>query len=274
MTNKIFYNSSLPRSGSTLLQNLLAQNPDFYTSPTSGLFDIITSIKSTYTHTVEFLAQDQSVTINGYRSLINGAMYGYYNGMTDKPYSIDKNRAWIGEYRFIDAYDKNPKIICMIRDLRSIYSSIEKKYRKNPLLDHQITDWKELRGVTTYKRVVELSTSRLISTSTESIYQSILEGYDNKILFIKYEDFCVDPIPDLKRIYKYLDLPYFEHDVTNVIQITNENDQLYGSFGDHKIRPTIAPIEEDYKYILGYNACKLITDTYDWYYHHFDYKIN
>ncbi len=32
----IFYQSSLPRAGSTLLQNILAQNPDIYATPTSG----------------------------------------------------------------------------------------------------------------------------------------------------------------------------------------------------------------------------------------------
>jgi sulfotransferase len=272
MTKKVFYNASLPRSGSTLLQNVLAQNPEIYTSPTSGLFDIVTGTKTIYTNSTEFVAQDQSVTIDGYRSLVKGAMYGYYNGMTDKPYSIDKNRGWIGEYKFIEAFDPDAKIICMVRDLRSIYSSIEKKYRKNPLLDHEITNWHELRGITTYKRVIELSTSRLISTSTESIYQAILEGYDSKILFIKYEDFCVDPFTYLKKIYTYLELPYFEHDIINVQQVTHENDQLYGSFADHIIKPTIAPVQEDYSHILGFEVCKLITDMYDWYYHHFDYK--
>ena len=31
MIKKIFYNSSLPRSGSTLIQNILGQNPEFHT---------------------------------------------------------------------------------------------------------------------------------------------------------------------------------------------------------------------------------------------------
>jgi hypothetical protein len=36
---KIFYQSSMPRAGSMLLQNILAQNPDFYVIPTSGLLE-------------------------------------------------------------------------------------------------------------------------------------------------------------------------------------------------------------------------------------------
>lgn len=273
MTKKVFYNSSLPRAGSTLLQNLLAQNPEIYSSPTSGLFDLITSTKTTYTNTTEFVAQDQSLTINGYKGLLKGAMYGYYDGMSDRPYSIDKSRAWIGEYKFLDSFDSNPKIICMVRDLRSIYSSIEKKYRENPLLEHELTNWKDVKGITTYQRVLELSNSRLISTSTQCIYQSMLEGYDNKILFIKYEDFCVTPLLYIKKIYTYLGIPYFEHDFNNIQQFTNEYDQLYGSFGDHTIRPKITPVQEDFRTVLGSEVCHLITDMYRWYYDKFNYKI-
>jgi len=38
---KIFFHCSLPRSGSTILQNILGQNPDFYVTPTSGLMELI-----------------------------------------------------------------------------------------------------------------------------------------------------------------------------------------------------------------------------------------
>ena len=125
-----YFMSGLPRSGSTLLQNILAQNPKIYSSPTSGLFDLLTSTKLMYSDSVSFLAQDQKQTIHGYRGLLKGAIYGYYGAMTDRSYAIDKHRGWLGEYKFINEYDPNVKMICMVRDLRSIYSSIEKKYRQ------------------------------------------------------------------------------------------------------------------------------------------------
>lgn len=31
----------MPRAGSTLLQNVMAQNPDIYATPTSGLCDVL-----------------------------------------------------------------------------------------------------------------------------------------------------------------------------------------------------------------------------------------
>ena len=273
MVKKVIYNSSFPRSGSTLLQNIFAQNPDMYPSPTSGLFDILTASKTLYSDSVSFLAQNQKETIHGYRGLLKGAIYGYYNSMTDRSYAIDKHRGWLGEYKFINEYDPNVKMICLVRDLRSIYSSLEKKYRQNPLLDHEVTSWKDLRGTSTYKRIIELSNSVLMSTSTESLYQSILEGYDKNILFIKFEDFCINPDFYMKQIYEYLELPYFLHNFNNIEQFTHENDQMYGSFGDHTIQSKLEPVFEDYKYILGYDTCELIVNTYKWFYDYFKYKI-
>ena len=57
-TPKIFYQSSMPRAGSTLLQNILAQNPDFYVTPTSGLLELIFGARANYTNSPEFKAQE------------------------------------------------------------------------------------------------------------------------------------------------------------------------------------------------------------------------
>ena len=41
MEQKLFFQSSLPRAGSTLLHNIVGQNPDFFVTPTSGLVDLM-----------------------------------------------------------------------------------------------------------------------------------------------------------------------------------------------------------------------------------------
>ena len=37
MQQRLFFNSSLPRAGSTLLSNIVGHHPHFYVSPTSAL---------------------------------------------------------------------------------------------------------------------------------------------------------------------------------------------------------------------------------------------
>lgn len=270
---KVIYNSSFPRSGSTLFQNILAQNPEVYSSPTSGVYNILDAARNKYTVSEEFLAQDRSTVGEGFKGLLKGAIYGYYDALTDRKYAIDKNRCWLLDYKFIDSYDPNPKMICFIRDLRGIFSSLEKKYRQNPLLASSITSLDEMKGLSTYSRVIELSNTYMISVSTQALHQVILEKLDKYILFIKFEDFCINPEENMKKVYSYLEIPYYQHDFDNVEQFTHENDQVYGFFGDHTIRQKVATIENDWEEILGVDNCRSIVDNYYWFYEHFGYVI-
>ena len=49
MNKKIFYNASLPRAGSTLLQNVMMQNPEIYSTPTSGIIECLLNARTIYT---------------------------------------------------------------------------------------------------------------------------------------------------------------------------------------------------------------------------------
>jgi len=58
MDKIIYFNSSLPRAGSTLFQNLIGQNPQFYVTPTSGLIELVSGAKNHYNGSQEIRAQD------------------------------------------------------------------------------------------------------------------------------------------------------------------------------------------------------------------------
>ena len=79
MVSKIFFNSSLPRAMSTLLQNVIGQNPAFYVTPTSGLLELLFSARINYTNSIEFKAQDREKMQGAWLGFCNGAMHGYFN---------------------------------------------------------------------------------------------------------------------------------------------------------------------------------------------------
>jgi sulfotransferase len=91
------------------------------------------------------------------------------------------------------------------------------------------------------------------------------------MLFIKYEDLAKNPEPEMRKIYQYFDLPYFSHDFDNIEQITQEDDSVYGIYGDHKIRKKLEPLRSDYKEVLGQEACNWIKNKYRWFYDEFKY---
>jgi len=272
MIEKVFYQSSMPRAGSTLLQNILAQNPDIYATPTSGICDLLLNAKSNFTNGIEFKAQDSKIMEAGFRGFCKSALYGFYNNITDRRYVIDKCRGWSVTYDFINWFDSDPKVIIMVRDLRSIVSSLEKKFRQNQHLDTGLQNWNDMKGTTVDKRIdIFLNTAPPLYAPIDIIYDVIVRKISKKCLFIKFEDLTRNPETELIKIYNYLGIDYYKHDFNNVEQFTQENDAFYKPFGDHHIRGKIEPVDEDYISILGKHNCDYITSKYSWYYKAFNY---
>ena len=273
MVNKIFFQSSMPRSGSTILQNIIGQNPDFYVTPTSGVLELLFGARINFTNSPEFKAQDIKLMEQGFKGFCQGGMFSFYNAITDKKYVMDKSRGW-GVYRpFLNEIYPNPKIICMVRDLRSIVSSYEKIYRKNALRQDSIRNDSTAQGTSVYKRVDEwVHPQNAIGRALERLQEINHLGYSEKILFVKYEDLCIYPEREIKRIYDYLEIPFYEHDFNNVEQITTEDDSVYGLTSDlHTIRPRLESNGQDFREILGKDICQWIRTTFSWYFELFSY---
>lgn len=271
MVDKIFFQSSLPRSGSTLLQNIMGQNPDFYVTPTSGVLELVYAARANYTNSPEFKAQDSSLMKQGFTAFCRGGIESYFNSITDKRYVIDKSRGWGIHYEFLNSFYPNPKVICMIRDPRSIYSSMEKNFRKNQHMDSGIVDHSQMMGTTTEKRIDIWTQSQPVGLALERLYQIIKEGINKKMLFVKFEDLCRQPDIEMRRIYSYLDIPYYQHDFNGITQITKEDDSVYGIYGDHTIKNKLEIQKNDYREILGINASDWIRNNFKWFYDEFKY---
>lgn len=271
MIQKIFFQSSLPRAGSTLLQNVMGQNPEFYVTPTSGVLELVYAARANYTNSPEFKAQDPEEMRKGFLTFCNYGIHGFFNAVTDKPYVLDKSRGWGVHYGFLNSFYPNPKVICMVRDLRGIFASMEKNFRKNQHMDSGIVNHAQMQGTTTEKRIDVWAQSQPVGLAIERLYQVFKEGINQNMLFVKFEDFCSNPKTEMERIYGYLELPYFEHDFNNVEQITKEDDAVYGIYGDHKIKNKIEPLKIDYKEVLGVNASNWIKTNYKWFYDEFGY---
>lgn len=272
MDKQIFFQSSLPRAGSTLLQNIIGQNPDFYVTPTSGMLELLFSSMKTYSLSAEFKAQDQTQMRNAWLGYCNGGMQGFFNGLTNKPYVVDKSRGWGIHYDFLSTFVDSPKIICMVRDIRAIYSSMEKNYRKNPEMDKGIINWNNGQGTTIEKRVEYWSQTVPVQLAMTRLKEMIDRGIDKKILFIRFEDLTTNPVDTLDSIYEFLDIPRYQHDFNAIEQITHEDDSVYGAYGDHTIKKVVKPVPMDYNEILTPLVANKVFNTYPWFNEYFNYQ--
>lgn len=274
MTTKqtIFYQSSLPRAGSTLLQNLIGQNPAFHVTPTSGMIDLMLGTRIGYNQNQEAKAGDKDKWREGFYAFCKAGLSAYVANLTDKPCILDKNRNWAASYPLlVKMYDK-PKILFMVRDLRCVFASMEKKFRANPDIEDGTVDNMNLTGLTAQQRVEKWSMGHPIGHALPKLYQSFIDKTADNFLFIRYEDLCTDPITQLKRIYEYLEMPYFQHNFDHIPQITVEDDTVHGIYGDHTIRNTLGMLPDDSREILGDFTCEWIYNNYRWFFDIFQYK--
>lgn len=270
MKIKISFQSSLPRSGSTLLSNIVGQNPDFFVTPTSGLLDLLYVSRTQFTHGLEFKAQDREEMNNAFAGYCLGGLEGYASALTDKPWFFDKSRGWAIHYDFLSGFYPNPKIVSMIRDPLDVLCSMERNFRKSIFQDSGIVEHGAMRNTTVAKRVDYWITTPPVGIAMERLQEVINMGIDDKILFIRYEDLCASPRSELERFYSYLDLPYYEgHDYDNVKQITIEDDRVHGMYCDHNIRKQVKPQLSCAKEIFGSELCEYIRNRYEWYYRRF-----
>ena len=265
---QIFFQSSLPRAGSTLLQNIMGQNPDFYVTPTSGIMPLIQSTKETFTNHPEFNAQDKGEMKKAYLGFCNQGLQGYFNNITNSKYILDKSRGWGINYDFLNSYYPNPKIVCIVRDLRAIFTSFEKLHRIEPERSSFIN------GETIRERVNFQADNGLVGGIINRIKEIIDLKNDSKIHFLRFEDLTTNPQNEINKIYDFFQIERYEnHDFNNVKQLTYEDDKFHGINGLHDIRQKVQPVENQWDHILGNENSDAIYNTYPWFNEYFKYEL-
>lgn len=262
----------MPRAGSTLLQNLLHQNPDIYSTPTDGVLELLYAARGNFTDSLEFKAQDAKQMEAAFKQFCKEGMFGFYNQLTNRKYILSKSRGWGIHYDFLNNIVPKPKIICIVRDLRDVFASMEKNFRKDQLRGNSMLNWAEGKGTTTPKRVDIWAAGAPVGLAIERLGEIIRQGIDSRMLFIRYEDLCMHPQSQMVKIYDFLGIEMYEHDFDNIEQFTKEDDEVYGAFGDHTIRHRLEMKPSDARNILGKDVCLWIYDTYKWYFDYFRYQ--
>jgi sulfotransferase len=269
---KIFYNSSLPRSGSTLLQNVLAQNPSIYTTPTSGFIRLINSSKNVCTQAPEFLAQDNKLINKAFAGYYKGGMNGYYNAITDKDYVVEKSFDWLGEFNLLEGiHEEKPKIIVMVRDLCDVIASMEKGYQENYFKQVLAVNWETLENTTLTKRINTWVNSHPLGFCLDRLQDALISKNHKDMFFIKYENFCKNPNVIMNSLYKYLEIPVYNHNYNDIKQLTDQNDSYY--LFSHDVKPTLEQSSTNAEEILGAATCATIREQFSWFFKSFNYAI-
>lgn len=256
--NKIYhFISGLPRSGSTLLCNVLAQNPRFHISATSGILDVMFGVRNQWDKLIEFQAMDAKQSKAAKLRVLRGILEAYYADV-EQSIIFDKSRGWLAYLEMAEAVLERPaKVLVPVRDLRDVLASFEKLWRKTSAtqqVGQEPANYFQMQTVEGRCEVWSRS-DQPIGLAYNRIKDALQRGFRDQLHFIEYHRLTRNPERTLRGIYEFLNEPLFEHDFNNVVQATFENDRVHG-MELHTIRPKIEPVKPQWPHVLGNAAGK------------------
>ena len=269
----IFFNSSMPRSMSTLLQCILNQNPAVAATPTDGVLEYLYAARANFTSTPEVKAIDPDLALKTWRAFCWGGLESYAKAYSDKENICIKTRGATIHYPWFQSFmPYNMKCIVMVRNMKSIISSMEKIFRQNQDKHQDIQNHSQMTGTNTAKRVDAWVANPPVGLALERLQQCFLEGTNKHFLYVRAEDLTSYPDREMTKIYNYLGLDNFKHNFDNVEQTVKEDDSVYGLTSNlHTIRNKVRPLTPDYNTILGPQICDWIDNTFQNYQRLFGY---
>ncbi|QDU98730.1 sulfotransferase [Lignipirellula cremea] len=239
---RLFFVSGMPRAGSTLLVNLLAQNPQHHVTPTSGLIHLVLAVMERWTQVAEFQAQGLEQVKPQVEASLQGLLLGFHRqALSQGKCVFDKSRGWLDYVEPLEqVLQRRLKILVPIRDVRSVVASFEKMYRRRGIA------WRYPQG-----QKYALSTSaeqraRTVLDPDQVVGRSIVRLRDalsrvgDRLLLVPYGRFTEFPQAAMQALHQTLELPPYEYDPLHVAQQTHEDDNFVGQ-DLHRIRERIEP---------------------------------
>lgn len=233
MTQKYYFISGLPRSGSTLLSAILKQNPKFHASISDPLHDYVRNILTT-THAS--VGMEEAVPVEKRKSLIKGLFKTFYEDGPDVCFNT--NRAWTSQTAMLKDLFPYTKMIVCIRDVPWILDSFEQLNSKNPYTIKALFGHQDLPTV--YHRVNSLMSldgaGGYVSGPIACTKQGIYSDEKNMLCVVDYEALARRPKETMQTIYKFLGEEWFDHDFENVEDSYDEFDEAANIAGLHTVK--------------------------------------
>lgn len=225
MPQPLHFIAGLPRAGTTLLCNILAQNKQHYVSPTSGLCQLISDLQVNWKNIEFFKAQNLDTVYGRIPNLLKGTISGYYDKeLKAKKIVFDKNRGWANKIITLQTlYGKNVKVVFPVRNVNEILMSFESKQQDSVFINASAET-----GTRTSRCMNMLNMPSALMGAINA-YRNVKEqGLEDSLVIVSYADLCNNPELTLDYIHAQLRIPSYNYDFKNVKQLTSEHDTYHG----------------------------------------------
>jgi sulfotransferase len=216
--NKVAFLAGLPRSGSTILANILGMHPEIKATASSPLCNIVQSMRKAWSNDQFFKAQlDKNFDeMNQKAHQTTMAAIRAWSWDQNKSVTVDKCRGWLHCIEWLRDVMPNFKMIVPIRDLRDVYTSVEKQHRKTLLLDFPDNMEHDLVDV---RANALFNDGGIIGSPLKAMYNiGDIPDITRHLLIWRYEDFLKNPQEVMDKTFNFLEVDPITIDFENIVQ--------------------------------------------------------
>ena len=252
MHKTYFFESGLPRSGSTLLSAIFNQNPDIHCGAISPVLEIMYYTEQYFEGSEQALAYPKP---EQHHKIISSVIDNYYSDREEK-YVVDKCRAWPNNVDRVQKYiTKTPKILCPVRDVLEILTSFIEMIHRNP---HQVSFIDKAIIEKGYEPTDDnrcdylMSPEGIVDQSLYAFGEGIRKGCEKYMHLVEYNDLINHPEETMRKVYKFLEIPNYNHNFSNVNHKYRERDNdVYGLNDMHEVRKQVKRISKRPEEVLS-----------------------
>ena len=208
-SKQLFFLVAQPRSGNTLFASIMNQNPKIACTPNSITLEIMKDL---------FLLKQTDVFQNypDHKSLDNvlDVVYDTYYKYWPQPIIIDRGPVMTeGNFALMQKHFKRPfKCIVLLRDTMDVLASYMKWYTENP--DAFVN---KLANTDEEKLSIVMNKEGAVAKDLEAIKNSY--NYKDICHYVKYDDLVLQPEQEIRKVYQFMNLPYFNHRFQDLQQV-------------------------------------------------------
>jgi sulfotransferase len=250
MRKQITFITGMPRSGTTLLSSILNQNPNIYATPNSALCSIMWGTQSSIYESEQFMGYPN---IPGANALLNTVAQSYYSENKEE-FIMDKCRNWglPDNIAMIEKHiTKNPKFVIVVRDVLEVLASfitiVNSSKNKNNFIDNNL--FVSHKSIDDTRCDYLMQTNGLIDRCLWSIKSILASGHQFHL--ITYDDITDKKEETIKKLYEFLEIPFYDHDFNNIINKHPEDDNIFGLDGFHSVRKKVGKISKPVNEVLS-----------------------
>ena len=209
-SRKLFFLVAMPRSGNTLFASIMNQNPEIAATPNSITLEIMKDL-------VLLKKTDVFLNYPDHKSLDNvlDSVYDKYYEYWPQRIIIDRGPVTtVGNLAVMQRhYNKPFKVIVLLRDLMDVLASYMQWYTENT--DSFVNKFN--LNSDEEKLSMIMNKDGAVAKDLEAIKNAY--NYPDMCHFVKYDDIVTNPEQEFRKIYQFLNEPYFNHRFDNLDQV-------------------------------------------------------